>query len=87
MNIEVTEELLNKADRIYVGRDHHCRCGCAGVYHEAGTRGFKLALNRAKKLLKEESYDDANERFVNFISGNDRAITLYFPIQTSFNID
>lgn len=77
MNTEAEID-LNKADRIYVGKDHHCRCGCAGVYHEKGTRGFKMALTKAKKLLAEESYDYADKHYVNFQYGNDRAITVYF---------
>lgn len=77
----ITNSILDRAKKVYVGRDHVCRCGCAGVYHEQGTRGFKMAITRAKKLLEENSwrsYDEVNATYVNFISGKDRAITVYF---------
>lgn len=38
-----------RIDRIYVGREMGCRCGCLGKYHEPGTRGFKMALTRISK--------------------------------------
>ncbi len=37
---------IDSITRIYSGLDHCCRCGCGGKYHERGTRGFKIILNK-----------------------------------------
>ena len=38
-----------RIDKIYVGKEEGCRCGCGGTYHEPGTLGFKRALGRIRK--------------------------------------
>ena len=35
--------------RIYHGLCNCCRCGCGGRYFDAGTVGFKRALNKIQK--------------------------------------
>jgi len=66
--------------RIYVGRDNCCRCGCHGSYHEEGSRGFKMALSRARKVIEssESAIEEHCAEYANVITGKDRAITLYF---------
>jgi hypothetical protein len=64
----------SRITKIYVGADAACRCGCRGEYREAGTRAFKMALNKARKL----SCDDRTSTYMNFPYGNNRAVTLYF---------
>lgn len=66
-------------ERVYVGKDHACRCGCKGAYHEAGTPGFIRAIKKAEKLVNVEHVKvDDDGGHVNVPYGNDRAITLYF---------
>lgn len=40
---------ITDVTRIYHGLCNCCRCGCAGNYFEAGTVGFKRALNKIQK--------------------------------------
>lgn len=35
--------------KIYHGKDHNCKCGCAGRYFSREDRGFKLALSKMQK--------------------------------------
>lgn len=71
---------FSNVKRIYVGRDSGCRCGCNGAYHEEGSRGFKMAINRAQMLIKlnPDAVNEQTADYANVISGEDRAITLYF---------
>ena len=39
-------------ERIYKGKDLHCRCGCGGKYYEPLSKSFKGILTRAKKALE-----------------------------------
>lgn len=39
-------------ERIYKGKDLHCRCGCGGKYYDMSSKSFKGILTRAKKALE-----------------------------------
>lgn len=71
---------FDSVKRIYVGQDNCCRCGCHGAYHDEGSRGFKMALARARKIVEADqaAVDDLCAEFANIVTGKDRAITLYF---------
>jgi hypothetical protein len=79
---------LSQVSQVYVGKDNCCRCGCAGTY--AATSFMKDArsdvndslaqrrLSKAQKLVREGAEVDFGGSYVNVVSGNDRAITVYF---------
>lgn len=79
---------FKNAKQIYVGGDNICRCGCAGNYHQKGSRGYKMALTRLDKLIKaggikKEQDHVAEFGYMNFSLAHSRrpegtAITLYF---------
>lgn len=78
--------------RLYVGKNHWCRCGCGGNYHEKDTPGFKRAISR---LMKPETVplstaDDSidfrmgtQEAYMNIPLANrtNRCICLYFDMK------
>lgn len=77
-------------DEIYVGQDECCRCGCKGTYAKTShsepdykTPDDKLVarrLNKAKSLIEQgaEFEYDPECGYLNIVSGNDRAYTVYF---------
>lgn len=66
-------EILTKYNRkmeditkIYRGLDHHCRCGCGGVYHYAGSRGMKMAITKMnKETFMPSDQVDAGPNYIN----------------------
>lgn len=70
-----------KVRSIYMGKDNHCRCGCAGEYVKRGEPKFDRRLMMfQKKLLKyTPTKDDIMVgEYVNVSYGNNRALTVYF---------
>ena len=79
---------LNQVSQIYVGKDRYCRCGCAGTY--VSTSFMKDArsavnnslaqrrLSKALNLVKEGAFAEYEGSYVNVVSGNNRAICIYF---------
>lgn len=49
--LEENNIALDSIYQIYNGKDHNCRCGCAGKYYEKKTNpvGFQRVLNRIQK--------------------------------------
>lgn len=76
----MTADLLNSSRRVYVGQDRACRCGCKGSYYEAGSREFKSAITRFRKLLAKNEDADLTvaETYLNLSFGENRAICAYF---------
>lgn len=79
---------VSNISQVYLGKDRACRCGCGGKYVctsfmenprsdvndvLAGTR-----LRRAKKLYRAGAETDFGSTYVNVVSGDNRAITVYF---------
>lgn len=79
---------LSQVSQVYVGKDHCCRCGCGGTYVSTtymkdarSTVNDSLAqrrLTKAQKLVREGASVDYQGSYVNVVSGNNRAITVYF---------
>jgi hypothetical protein len=79
---------LNQVSQIYVGKDHCCRCGCGGTY--VSTSFMKDArsdvndslaqrrLNKAHKLVREGAFAEYEGSYANIVSGDNRAICIYF---------
>lgn len=69
---------------IYRGRDNYCRCGCGGVYHNKGSKGFTQALNRLSKGI--DAYMFCNRKveygktYINipYDAENDKCYCIYF---------
>ena len=66
--------------RIYMGLDHHCRCGCGGEYAGVGDTKFLPRVKRFYKMLAAatEADVDTTADYVNVSYGNNRAMTIYF---------
>lgn len=71
---------LEKIEKIYVGADRGCRCGCRGKYYHSSDKGFQRALNKMGRLTLGEVEDvDINaNNYINFSLSNNKAITLYY---------
>jgi hypothetical protein len=67
-------------NRIYLGQDRVCRCGCKGSYVERGEPGFERRLKRFARMWASYTpgTDDTNTSYLNLSYGNDRAMTAYF---------
>lgn len=72
---------IEKATRVYTGKDNHCRCGCGGRYFEKGSVGFTRAMNNYKKRVHNNDYikieGDSNYEYLNMSLENNKAITFY----------
>ena len=81
---------LNQVSKIYVGKDNDCRCGCAGTYcsttysqveldiENANNSKAEKRLKRAKKLLLEGAKFELEDTYIDIVSGDNRAITVYW---------
>jgi len=79
---------LKNVSQVYSGKDHCCRCGCRGTYTATSYMKnprtvindslVEKRLKRAKKLIAEGAEYDFGGSYVNIVTGNDRALTLYF---------
>lgn len=49
---------LDRAVKIYLGKDHTCRCGCSGMYWEKGETGFEDRVSEIRDLVREEGYGE-----------------------------
>lgn len=66
-------------EKIYSGRDHVCRCGCAGKYYYSNDKMFQRILKRAVAKSYEQDVDiDEQPTYVNISYDNDRAYTIYY---------
>ena len=81
---------LNEVDKVYVGRDSGCRCGCHGTYTEyhKNPKSFdedrdnnrvEHTIKRARRMLEKgvAKVKDSERGYINISYGNDRAITIY----------
>jgi len=69
-------------EKVYIGRDHGCRCGCHGTYTytEDDTTKVKKLLTRAKNLILIDGAEitDAGKTYTNISFGKNRAICIYW---------
>ena len=73
-------------EKIYKGKDLHCRCGCGGKYYEPSSKSFKGVLTRAKKaleFLREYGDKKTEQNFAYNIYGDEGYINI--PIYNEFN--
>ena len=79
---------VSNISRVYSGKDRHCRCGCGGDYVDTShmevprsvVNDSKAAkrLRRAQRLYKSGAETDFGVTYVNVVTGNNRALTVYF---------
>jgi hypothetical protein len=77
-----------KVTKIYMGKDNHCRCGCAGEYLVRDTDSFlghspekfaKRVARFAKMWCEYEPQKyDVTDNYLNISYGQNRALTVYF---------
>lgn len=68
---------------IYSGKDHYCRCGCGGKYHEASDKSFDRIVKNVENVLSKGKYTKivgvpASNGNVNISMENNKAYTIYF---------
>lgn len=51
--IQITFE---QVDNLYIGKGNNCRCGCAGVYHEASKPEDAKTIRRVLKKMTSGKY-------------------------------
>ncbi len=76
-----TKATIDQIQTIYIGKDNVCRCGCAGKYYDTCDHGFRnvIRLKRAKLLVLEQGAKyEMGEGYVNVITGENRAMCIYF---------
>lgn len=90
------KELLSSVaiEQIYVGKDHHCRCGCGGNYYTFGQNSplMKRFITRADNLFKEnlrycEMVNTFETNWINIPSsfeGSGKCICIYFKGKINF---
>ena len=75
-------ELLPNIEKIYLGRDSGCRCGCHGkyTYTEDNPTKVKSLLTRAKNLILIDGAEitESCDQYTNISFGKDRAICIYW---------
>lgn len=79
---------LNQISQVYLGKDHHCRCGCGGDYtatsfmvnprSDVDDALVSKRLKRAKRLVESGAEADYSSTYVNIKTGENRALTFYF---------
>lgn len=70
---------FTKVTKIYLGKDHCCRCGCLGTYAYQGTTTFKRRQTRIEKMTCDEVLEVDNGRtYINLSLPNNKALTIYF---------
>lgn len=79
---------LNQVSQVYVGKDNCCRCGCGGTYvsttfmkdarSEVNDSLAQRRLTKAQNLVRSGAEVDFGGTYVNVVSGNNRAICVYF---------
>lgn len=68
--------------KIYMGPDHICRCGCAGEYVIRGQPKFEMRLKKFMKKTEKAKTDTSIEvddggNYVNVSYGKNRAMCAY----------
>ena len=78
-NLDAFIAKFGPIERIYVGQDHCCRCGCRGRYYEEGQIS-KHNLSFVLRIMAAgaECEIDEGRPYVNLSYGDDRAVTIYF---------
>ncbi len=79
---------VSNVSQVYLGKDRSCRCGCGGQYvstsYMANPRStvndvlVDTRLRRAKRLYNAGAETDFGKTYVNVVTGNNRALTIYF---------
>jgi hypothetical protein len=79
---------IKDISHVYVGKNNHCRCGCGGKYtatsyminprSEVNDKLVEKRLKRAKKLIQEGAKYNLEDTYINIVTGENRALTLYF---------
>lgn len=72
---------IDQIETIYIGKDNGCRCGCRGKYYDTCDHAFRnvVRLKRAKLLVLEQGAKyELGEGYVNIVTGEDRAMCIYF---------
>ncbi len=89
MNRELfLESTLSQISQVYLGKNHNCRCGCAGSYtatsfmdeprDDINDKLVERRLKKAKALVLKGADVDYGETYVNVETGDNRALTFYF---------
>ena len=78
---------LKNISTIYIGKDHHCRCGCGGKYvsssfmdnprSEVNDIQILNLLQRAQKYNKKYNTAEYGETYINVSMKNNRCICIY----------
>lgn len=70
----------SKINKIYLGKDNCCRCGCGGDYVERAAPLFEKRLKRFTAMWADYELQkfDEGDNFLNLSYGNNRAMTVYF---------
>jgi len=80
---------LNQISQVYLGKDHHCRCGCGGEYtatsfmedprSDVNDSLVARRLKRAKRLVEAGiAAVEYSDTYVNIETGYNKALTFYF---------
>lgn len=69
---------INSAQKVYSGRDHVCRCGCAGKYYYRDHKLFRSIIGKAIRKITEGNELEVTDQYINVSYGDDRAYTIYF---------
>ncbi len=79
---------LNQISQVYLGKDHHCRCGCGGEYIatsfmedprcDVNDSLVARRLKRAKRLVESGVVVEYGSTYVNIETGENKALTFYF---------
>ena len=79
---------IKDISQVYVGKDNCCRCGCGGEYtatsymenprSDVNDSLVAKRLKRAQRLVSEGAEYQMDHTYINIVTGNNRALTLYF---------
>lgn len=77
----LTSIKLTDIEKIYIGRNSGCRCGCHGKYIYVADNEIraKSLFTRARNLVYsgDAEIDENCDSYMNISFGNDRAICIY----------
>lgn len=78
---------ISKISIVYIGKNHHCRCGCGGTYistsfmknprSEVDDKLVEQRLKRAKKLVLQGAKTVYSSNNINIETGVNLALTFY----------
>ena len=79
---------IKDISQVYVGKDRCCRCGCGGEYtatsfmenprSDVNDSLVAKRLKRAQRLVSKGAEYEMGDTYINIVTGNNRALTLYF---------